>query len=715
MVRRHLAAAVLFLALQAVMLPAAAQEEAFADYIVMQADDVRYDDVNGITTATGNVEFAYQGRILQADTVTYNETTDLVIATGNVVLVEPTGEVLFSEYAEMTGDLHEGLIDGIRILLSDNSRLAANGARRFEGRVTEMSKAVYSPCELCQENPSDAPFWQVKADRVIHDQTLQDIIYHDATLELFGLPVLYTPYLRLPDPTVDRRSGLLTPRFGSSSTLGYNILIPYYFVLDPNRDATVSPLITEDEGLVMFGEYRERTQTGIYALDGSITYTDARDNFGAKTGGQEERWHARGEGLWNYGPTWQYGFEFFRSSDDSYLSRYSIDDSDTLTTSVYVEGFRGRSYASAFGYAFQGLRQADDQDAIPLALPELDYSLVTDPDSWGGFFTVDGKIRSLTRDEGAESNVISLKGGWERPLLTESGHLFTVRGSLRGDAYDVDDVNVGPGKSLESGFVGRIVPQASLEWRYPMMRTIGTIQQTIEPIVQAVWSPNGSNPEGIPNEDSQDFEFDEINLFSTNRFTGIDRVEGGLRINYGLRIGAFGFGGGRSELLIGQTWRERDDNTFAPESGFDGHFSDYVGRLVISPSRYVNLLYRFRIDDEEFSFKRSELGVRVGSERAVLGVAYIRLDEAAGNVVDTDGTREQIMTTARLQVQDEWVLSGDWREDLQGGGTISYSGAITYENECIAITGRAERRLTSNIGIDPETVLFFTVELRTLG
>ncbi|MBT6205667.1 MAG: LPS-assembly protein LptD [Rhodospirillaceae bacterium] len=705
---------ILLLALAVAAPPARAQDDT-ANIIVMQADEVRYDDINGITTATGSVEFAHQGRILQADNVTYNEPADLVIATGNVVLVEPTGEVLFSEYAEMTGDLREGLIRGIQILLAENARLAANGARRIDGRITEMSKAVYSPCELCEDSLNHSPFWQIKARRVIHDEALQDLIYYDATLELFGVPVVYTPYLRHPDPTVERRTGFLTPQYGSSSTLGYNLLVPYYFDLAPNRDFTFAPLVTEDEGVVLFGEYRERTETGTYVLDGSITYTDARDNTGQKTGGDEERWHLKAEGLWHYDQTWQYGFDLYRSSDDTYLSRYSINDADTLTSDLFAEGFRGRSYASAFGYAFQGLRPDEVQGEIPLVAPLLDYNMVTDPDEDGSFFTIDANTLALTRNDGTDSRRLSFEAGWERPFLTDGGHLFIYRASLRGDAYQVDDVQLGNGLPDYSGFVGRVIPQTSLEWRYPLQRQSGSMQQLVEPIVMTVLSPNGGNPAEIPNEDSQDFEFDDVNLFSENRFPGLDRVEGGLRINYGLRMGVYGYGGGRSEFLIGQVWHAQDDDTFGPQSGLDGHFSDFVGRVLISPGRYVDLLYRFRLSNDDLSFRRSELGFSVGLDWMKLSGNYIRLEDAPINVVDTSDAREQFNLRASTEILEEWTLQADWRQDLSGGGTISYGGSLTYENECIAITGRGERNFTDNIGIDPETVIFLTLKLKTLG
>src|SRR3546814_12284952 len=98
--------------------------------------------------------------------------------------------------------------------------LAANRARRTADGRKVMDRGVFSPCNLCKEDPQRAPPWQIKAVRVIHDEVAKDIIYHDATLELFGLPVLYTPYLAHPDPTVDRRSGLLAPPPGYSGELG---------------------------------------------------------------------------------------------------------------------------------------------------------------------------------------------------------------------------------------------------------------------------------------------------------------------------------------------------------------------------------------------------------------------------------------------------------------------------------------------------------------
>src|SRR3546814_14862546 len=95
--------------------------------------------------------------------------------------------------------------------LPDNSRLIANSGVRREGSM-EVERAIYSPCNLCAEDPRRAPIWQIRAVRVIHDEENKNIIYRDAFLDIFGIPVAYTPYFSHPDPSVERRSGFLFPR-----------------------------------------------------------------------------------------------------------------------------------------------------------------------------------------------------------------------------------------------------------------------------------------------------------------------------------------------------------------------------------------------------------------------------------------------------------------------------------------------------------------------
>ncbi|MEC8204879.1 MAG: LptA/OstA family protein, partial [Pseudomonadota bacterium] len=156
--------------------------------VLMQADEINYDEELKTVVAKGKVEIVQGERTLLADTVSYNQKTDTVSASGNIVLHEPSGEVIFAEFVELTEELKNGVIERIRVLLEDESRFAANSAVRRDGNKTLMKRAVYSPCRLCEENPDAPPLWQLKAERVEHDQEDRKIRYKDVFLEMWGVP-----------------------------------------------------------------------------------------------------------------------------------------------------------------------------------------------------------------------------------------------------------------------------------------------------------------------------------------------------------------------------------------------------------------------------------------------------------------------------------------------------------------------------------------------
>ncbi len=110
--------------------------------VVLRADELTFDRNQNLVIASGNVEVAQGKRVVLADTLTYNQLTGIVTATGNVSLLEPSGDVLFADHIELSDEMRNGIARDIRILLTDDSRFAANGAVRTGGNRTEMSKAV---------------------------------------------------------------------------------------------------------------------------------------------------------------------------------------------------------------------------------------------------------------------------------------------------------------------------------------------------------------------------------------------------------------------------------------------------------------------------------------------------------------------------------------------------------------------------------------------
>src|SRR5581483_11583607 len=112
----------------------------------MIADEVGYDQDLGVYVARGHVEMSQGGNIAMADTVTYNERSKTISASGNVVLMTPSGDTAFANYADVTQDFQNGIIQGFRALMKDKSRLAAYSVQRVGGTKEILNKGVYTPC-----------------------------------------------------------------------------------------------------------------------------------------------------------------------------------------------------------------------------------------------------------------------------------------------------------------------------------------------------------------------------------------------------------------------------------------------------------------------------------------------------------------------------------------------------------------------------------------
>ena len=298
--------------------PASAQEEPPEPpepQTLILADEMTYDENTQIITATGNVEIERDGRILLADEVTYNQDTDIATAQGNVTLVDDNGSVMFFEQAEMTGDLKQGFAREVQVLLADKSRMAARLIRRRDGNVNVLHRMIYTACD---SNCDGDPVWQIKARRVIHDQDDQMMTYKDAWVELLGVPVFYTPYLAHPDPSADRRSGLLAPAIGGGSNLGFSFALPYYWNIAPDRDATLTPLYTSSAGRGGIAEYRQLFGKGELRMFGSLV-ADDEDNS------KDFRGHVQARVRRDIDERWRTGADLHLASDDTYLRRYDFD------------------------------------------------------------------------------------------------------------------------------------------------------------------------------------------------------------------------------------------------------------------------------------------------------------------------------------------------------------------------------------------------------
>lgn len=679
--------------------------------VLFEARELGYDRKNARVVAVGSVEVVQGAYILLADRMTYDQTRNIVTASGNVSVVQPDGHVYFAEEAELKDDLKQGVVENFRARLVDNSLFAAREARRVNENVTEMTRAVYSPCKLCPGKNGEErdPLWQIKAEKVTHDEAAQRITYRNAFFEVYGVPVAYSPYLSHATPGADNKSGLLIPEYTQSSLLGTVIRVPYFVSLSPSYDVTVTPIVTSKEGPILGLEYRQKTDNGEMQFDGSATNPDRRDASGTVIPGREFRGHVRGKGSFALSEYWGWGFDINRASDDTYLRRYGYGNEDTLTSRAFVERVEGRSYVGLQSLAFQGLTVRDDPDRTPYVAPLLDAEYETAPGFAGSRFAFSANALALGRQIGADSRRISATGAWKLPYATDNGQVMELKAEVRADGYDVANV-AGPSGRQFDGTVSRVVPQVTAQWRYPFLNQLSDASIIVEPAVMAIAAPRGNNPAEIPNEDTLAVEFSDANLFSDRRYPGLDRVENGARIAYGVR-GQVKMRDNRNlHLLFGQNYSVDNHDLFPYGRDPGEHFSDYVGRVALEYAP-LDIAYRFRLDQSDFSLRRSEINSSLSYHPVYLGVDYI---DVSDDPLILDNGKELLASTA-ITLNDNWSFTAAGRRNLENkGGMVAASSGLLFQNECIKVLTNVNRTFTRDRDIEPSTSVNVRVALKNL-
>ncbi|HXS05384.1 MAG TPA: LPS assembly protein LptD [Rhizomicrobium sp.] len=686
--------------------------------ILLQADQVVYDGDAQTVSAEGHVEIVDQGRILDADKVTYNQKTDQVTADGHVSITDTAGNVAFSDHVVLTDHMRDGALNGFGALIGKNGRLAAASAQRVGGTMIIAHQTVYSPCKICNQPGQKTPLWQVKSERVVYDQVKHRIHFTDATLDLFGVPILYTPVLSEPDPTVKYASGFLAPDLGNSTKIGYFARIPYYFAISPTNDLTVAPQFSTLGGELVEGEYRARWDNSGMWLQGSLAY-NPNGGLGGTPGSQTYD-HLFGSGRfaldngWANNNGWRAGFDTELTNNAAYMRFYDISYLDRLVNDLFIEDVNGRSRFALTGYYFQGLRATDVPSMIPYVLPQLNYTFIPTGKVAGGRFRLDVSSVSLTRSSGPDSQRLTTELNWRLPMVFGGGQLWTLIADARGDLFHVDNNNPidFPDVPDKSRYVSRGVPYVALDWRWPFVnQTSSGNSYVLEPLAQVIAQPYGGNPKGLPNEDSDAFEFDANNLFSVDQLPGYDLIESGPRANVGFIADAL-FKGGEIQGLVGQTYRLKPDPIFAALTGENGTASDVISRISLK-FPHVDFTDQLDFDRGNGSVRRHEVYVTGTYGRSSLQIAYVQLPAEALTLGLP--SREQVNAQADINFYQNWQAFAAIERDLLAGQMLDTEYGLGYEDECLAISIAYRRKYTFDAiqGVPPSTSVILRFSLKT--
>jgi LPS-assembly protein len=741
--------------------------------MLVQAVEVDYDYNNSRVSAVGNVQMFYNGTSVEADKVIYDQKTKRLHAEGNIRMTDADGKITYANIMDLSDDYRDGFVDSLRADTADHTRMAATRADRSSGNYTVFQNGVYTACEPCKDDPKKPPLWQVKGARIIHDQNEKMLYFENAQLEFFGVPMAYMPYFSTPDPTVKRKTGFLMPAYTSSTAFGTGVEVPFYWAIAPDYDATFTPRFTTQQGVLLQAEFRQRLMNGSYQIRAyGIDQTDPGALVG-QPGDRQFRGGVETKGQFALNDKWVWGWDGVALSDYYFMSDYRLGQyRDPLgsflnlpteaISQLYLTGVGNRSYFDArtiYYLSFSG-----NQGQVPVVAPVIDYSNVINRNILGGEFSYKTNFTSLTRDTAAFDpvNATALANGtclptsadpasnitrsncllrgmpgtytrgtgevdWRRSFTDSWGEIWTPFASLRADAIDTSVANQ-PGVSnfLPTGETQalRVMPTVGLEYRYPFINVQPWGSTTIEPIAQVIIRPNEPDAGKLPNEDAQSMVFDTSNLFSVDKFSGYDRVEGGGRANVGAQVTTQFNQGGSVVAVFGQSYQLFGLNSFAVadatntgiDSGLDKAASDYVASLAYSPNRTYTFTTRARFDEATGSVNRFEAEGKANFDRWSFSLLYG--DYAAEPDIGYLTRRNGILASGSVKVAANWVVTGAARWDLVANQINQYVIGAGYVDDCFVLAANYVTSYSYVAGTAPPTLnhtFMLQLGLRTIA
>jgi LPS-assembly protein len=685
--RLHLAVLVLLLLLPGVL----HAEDAAANLIADRLEVTR----DGALRAEGHVVAWFDGYRLEARAITYDPQTDSLTLDGPVLITTPEGGIITGEAATLDRAFRDAVLTGARLVLDRQLQLAAARLSRVGGRYYALDEAAVTSCQVCTGR---APLWEIRAKRVIHDQAERQLYFDDARLLVRGVPVLWFPSLRLPDPTLDRAAGFLFPNYPTTDQLGFGIRLPYFLPLGPSRDLTLSPWLSAETRTLEF-RYRQAFDKGDLSVKGALGRDTIRS--GAWRG------YLMADGRFDLGDDLELGFDIEAVSDPAFLLDYGISEQDRLASGLSLTRIGDETLLDGRVTYFETLREDERNASLPPVVGHIEWERRFSP-SFGGRLTlgagVDGFVRPETDPsrEGRDMARAGLAAEWHGSAVLGPGLVSESALRLGLDSYLVAD------DEESEGTVMRVVPQAAFTLRWPLVASgsgAGGVTYLLEPIASLGWAETMGGT--VPNEDSRLAEFDEGNLLALTRFPGADAVEEGMRATLGVNWRRTTADGSDVGLAFGRILRSEAAD-FAVTSGLSGRNSDWL------LAAQVMLPGGFRLDGrsligEGFTTGRTEGRIDWSNPRLSVGAAYVFLPADPGE--DRPETASEWTLDTLFHIDERWEIRAGARYDVARNEPAHAGFGIGWRNECMTVDLSLSRRYTSTSFAEPSTSFGLSVNL----
>lgn len=614
---------------------------AHAEPVFLIADEVTL-EADGNVVALGNVEIFIDNTAMRAQKIIWDQEADVIYAPEEFTLLQPDGSVFKGMDGRVDRIMGERTAREMRGLLEARLHVAAQAVRQKSlGEDTTISsfyRARLSSCKICSD--SRPPLWELQGSTITHDNNASQYYIRNATFRVLGFPLLYTPWIRIPDPSVTRYTGFLTPQLRATEKVQVGILFPYFIALSPHRDLTITPYIALNSRSLNL-RYRQAFRRGFLTIEARRSKDDLVEGI---------RSALTIHGTYKFQNDVLLSYHYESASDDAYQNDYGYDTG--LRRDRYIALTRTRRHEHFDGQltAYAPLKTGTD-DRYENNIFAGHYDRVWNTPFLGDQIRLSAYARRFTRNSdedkiGADPRFVQARLEWHDTQILPGG--FELRSALGASVqnYGVrQDSGFGDPQTIEAAF-------GQMSLRYPIKMTTKWATWHVTPSFGVIHE-NGTVSENTPLADTM-LEFDTGSLLESS-----DLFHGGTELL-------------ETKLAYGATIERktaRSDMRFSMGRILPLQKSDALGD---AQTRNTYFQVQYGLDNRLGFLGYSIVDDQGEAVRAQWKVDYIRSNWSVGLGYNNLKVSDAFKQTAEVE---DWRANGSWTVNSQ----LSTKGSLGYD------------------------------------
>ncbi len=553
---------------------------------------------------------------------------------------------------------------------------------------TKIYKAAFTTCNTENKN---CPGWELQSEEFVHDKEKKVFEYKNSWLKIFDKKILYFPFFSHPDPTVKRKSGFLTPIYGTSNNFGSWVNVPYFKVINDEKDLTFNPRIYADDKIILQSEYRQ-------AFENANLITD----FSFNNDGKNTNTHLFAKIDGNLDTKTKFDFNFQDVTNDDYLKIHNLSNSSPiikneslLTTQLNItKDIDENTNLETKFIVYEDLSKRDS-DKFQYILPNFTYTknLIIPNDYNGNFkFTSSGFQKNYDTNK-YESLLIN-------DFLFESNNIVTKSGILNNYDFLIKNFNsyTENSPSYKEKEEYEVFSSLLFKTSYPLKKTGGYYQNYLKPIAAIRYSPN--NTKDISDKNVR---LDYNNIFSLNRIGTNEIVEGGRSVSLGLEYEKRNI---KDEKIIGfniaNSISDKKNHNLPTKSKLNKTRSDFVGNMSYYPNEILNFDYNFSYNKNLDGSNYYSIAATLNLNNFITNFNFLSEDGEIGN-------NEVISNTTTYKLDNENSLKFNTSKDLKNDFTEYYNLIYSYETDCLIASAEFNKKFYRDGSLVPDKSLLFTI------